>query len=522
MNLIDVVAKFARLSPRSTAFVEVRPLSGLRQEISWEGFHERTNRIANSLLQEGLQRPNKVFLLGRNSIRWLEIYFAILKTGAWVVPLNFRFTDEDILYCAGVAEPSAFIFDEEYGERVKGLRKKLSAVSHYCMIGPDRAEDFVTVEDLVRNGSPQSVPVAVSDEDDCALYFTSGTTGVPKAVLHGQKALMTVAATEASNHGFVSSDRFLMMPPMYHLAIGHLLAVMLAGGCSVLLTEQISPRTIIETVAAQRLTAVFLLVPWAVDLLNALDRRDVKIEEYDLSCWRRTFMGAQPIPPVVVHRIKKYFPRMEYDTTYGLSESAGPGCIHLGSENERKVGAIGKPSLFWDARIVGENGEDVPRGEVGEIILKGDGLMKAYYRNSALTETTIRDGWLHTGDLGKMDEEGFIHLVDRKKDLIISGGENIYPVELEAAILKHPKVHDVAAIGAPDERLGEIVVAVIQPKQGETVTEQEFMAFFEQHLPRYKRPRRVIFDTVPRSPTGKIEKPKLRAKYTGKRASVPE
>jgi acyl-CoA synthetase (AMP-forming)/AMP-acid ligase II len=165
---------------------------------------------------------------------------------------------------------------------------------------------------------------------------------------------------------------------------------------------------------------------------------------------------------------------------------------------------------------VGENDQDLPLGEVGEIIMKGDGMMKAYYKNPKLTETVIRDGWLHTGDLGKMDEEGFIYLVDRKKDLIISGGENIYPVELEAAILKHPKVHDVAAIGAPDDRLGEIVVAVIQPKKGETVTEQEFMAFFEQNLPRYKRPRRVIFDEVPRSPTGKIEKPKLRAKYTVK------
>jgi acyl-CoA synthetase (AMP-forming)/AMP-acid ligase II len=207
---------------------------------------------------------------------------------------------------------------------------------------------------------------------------------------------------------------------------------------------------------------------------------------------------------------------MAYDTVYGLSETAGPGVIHLGTENERKVGAIGKPSLFWDAKRVGENGEEVRQGEVGEIIVKGDGLMKGYYRNPELTETVIRNGWLHTGDLGRMDEEGFIYLVDRKKDLIISGGENIYPVELEEAILKHPKVHDAAVIGAPDDRLGEIAVAVIQPKRGETLTEEEIIPFFEQQLPRYKRPRRVIFDEVPRSPTGKIEKPKLRTKYAGK------
>jgi long-chain acyl-CoA synthetase len=516
MNLIDVVAKFARMSPQGTAFVEVRPLSGLRQEITWEAFNERTNRIASSLLHEGLQRHDKIFLLGRNSIRWLEAYFATLKTGAWAVPLNFRFTDEDILYCATVAEPKAFIFDEEYTARINRLRGELKSVRHYGMIGPDRAEQFATLEDLVRTGSSRPIPVVLSEEDECALYFTSGTTGVPKPVLLRQKNLMSVAATEASNHGFVSSDRFLMMPPMYHLAIGHLLAVMLAGGCSVLLTEQISPRFIVETVARERLSAVFLLVPWAVDFLNALDRKEIRIEEYDLSCWRRTFMGAQPIPPVLVQRIKGYFPNMEYDTVYGLSETAGPGVIHLGTENERKVGAIGKPSLFWDARIVNDDGQDVVRGDVGEIIVRGDGLMKGYYRNPALTETVIRDGWLHTGDLGRMDDEGFIYLVDRKKDLIISGGENIYPVEVEAAILKHPKVHDAAVIGAPDDRLGETTVAVIQPRKGETLTEQELIPFFEQQLPRYKRPRKVIFDEVPRSPTGKIEKPKLRAKYAVK------
>ncbi|MBN2033934.1 MAG: acyl--CoA ligase [Deltaproteobacteria bacterium] len=516
MNLIDVIEKFARLSPQSPVFVEVRPLSGLRHEIRWEEFRSRINRIANSLIEKGIKRHDKIFLLGRNSIPWLEAYFAILKTGAWAVPLNFRFTDDDLLYCARVAEPSVFIFDKEYAERLKRIREKLDTVRHYSVIAAEQAEGFPTLEDLAGKGSPNPVPVVLSDKDECALYFTSGTTGAPKPVLLRQKSLMSVAATEATNHGFVSSDRFLMMPPMYHLAIGHLLAVMLAGGCSVLLTEQISPRHIIETVAKERLTAVFLLVPWAVDLLNALDRREIRIEEYDLSCWRRTFMGAQPIPPVLVHRLKGHFPQMQYDTVYGLSETAGPGIIHLGTENERKVGAIGKPSLFWDAKIIGDTGEEVSRGEVGEIVVKGDGLMKEYYRNPELTKTVLRNGWLYTGDLGRMDEEGFIYLVDRKKDLVISGGENIYPVELEAAIQKHPKVHDVAVIGAPDDRLGEIVVAVIQPKEGEVLTEEEIVSFFEQHLPRFKRPRRVIFDEVPRSLTGKIEKPKLRAKHTEK------
>ena len=514
MNLVDVIAKFARICPMRRAFVEVRPLSGLRRETSWGEFHDRTNRLANSLLDEGVQRHEKIFLLGRNSIRWLEVYFALLKAGVWAVPLNFRFNDDDIRYCASVAEPWAFIFDEEYAGRVSGLRGQLPTVGRYSVIGPDRAEEWVTLEDRIRGGSPRCVAAAPADEDECALYFTSGTTGAPKPVLLTHKSLMCIAVTEATNHAFTDSDLFLMMPPMYHLAIGHLLAVMLAGGCSVLLTEQVSPRSILETISRERLSVVFLLVPWAVDLFNALDRRELKIEEYDLNCWRRTFMGAQPIPPSLVQRLKGYFPDMEYDTIYGLSEGSGPGIIHLGTGNETKAGAIGKPGLLWDARIVGGNGEDVPRGEVGEIIVKGAGLMKAYYRNPELTATVIRNGWLHTGDLGRVDEEGFIYLVDRKKDLIISGGENIYPVELEATILNHPKVHDAAVIGTPDDRLGEIATAVIQAKSGEALSQEEINRFFEQHLPRYKRPRRVIFDEVPRSPTGKIEKPKLRAKYS--------
>ena len=204
---------------------------------------------------------------------------------------------------------------------------------------------------------------------------------------------------------------------------------------------------------------------------------------------------------------------MQYDTNYGLSESAGPGVIHLGIENERKVGAIGKSGLMWDVRIVNSQEKDVSQGVVGELVVKGTGVMKEYYKNPELTAETIRDGWLYTGDLCRIDEEGFIYLVDRKKDLVISGGENIFPVEIEEFILRHNKVHDVAVIGIPDERLGEIIAAIVEPKPDETLTEDEIASFCEQNLPRYKRPRRIVFDHVPRNPTGKIEKPKLRKKY---------
>jgi acyl-CoA synthetase (AMP-forming)/AMP-acid ligase II len=231
------------------------------------------------------------------------------------------------------------------------------------------------------------------------------------------------------------------------------------------------------------------------------------------------FMGAQPIPPALVKRWKEYYPHPAYETNYGLGEATGPSCVHLGLGNERKLGAIGISGFNWDARIVNEAGEDVAQGEIGELVVKGNGVMKGYYKNPEKTSETVKNGWLYTGDIAKMDEEGFIYLVDRKKDVIISGGENVYPVEVEDTLRYHPKVFDVGVIGLPDTRLVEIVTAVITPKPGETLTKEEINAFCEQNLPRYKRPRHIIFDAVPRNPSGKIEKPKMREKYAGVKES---
>ncbi|HEX2965013.1 MAG TPA: fatty acid--CoA ligase family protein, partial [Syntrophorhabdaceae bacterium] len=392
------------------------------------------------------------------------------------------------------------------------VRGELSTIRHYICIGENQ-RGFSTLEKEIEKGAADAVNVVLSDEDECALYFTSGTTGAPKPVLIQQKSIMCSAISEATNHQLVQTDRFLMMPPMYHVAIAHMLGVVLVGACSVLLTEMVNPKLIVETVSKERITAAFLLVPWATDMLESFDNRSLKIEEYDMSSWRLTHMGAQPIPPALVKRFKSYFPAMLYDTNFGLSESMGPGIIHLGMENERKVGAIGKPTLMWDAKIVDENGIDVKQGEVGELVVKGAGVMKEYYKNPELTAKTIRNGWLFTGDLGRIDEEGFIYLVDRKKDLIISGGENIYPGEVEEILLKHSKIHDVALIGIPHDRLVEVPAAIVDVLEGETLTEEEVRKYCEENLPRYKRPHKIIFDKVPRNPTGKIEKPKLRSKY---------
>ena len=513
MTISEMLARNARMYPDDSALIELKPSKRIRKEITWKQFDERANRVANALMDRGVSKGDKVIHLMMNSINWLEAYFGIIRTGAWAVPLNFRFTSRDIKYCADIAEAKVMILSEEFTERVEAIRSQLPTIKRYIFVGqnlPEAMEDF---EDIISEASPQPIDIELSDEDACGLYFTSGTTGAPKPILITHKNMECAAITENIQHYQKHEGNFILLPPLYHTgAKMHWFGSLIVGGRATLLTE-ISPQYIFEAGHQERGTVVGLLGPWAQDILGALDRGELKKEDYDLSCWRLMHIGAQPVPPSLVKHWKEYFPDMQYDTTYGLSESTGPGCVHLGIENERKVGAIGKAGFNWETRIVDENGKNVPQGEIGELLVRGNGVMKEYYKNPEKTAETIKNGWLYTGDMARVDEEGFIYLVDRKKDLVITGGENIYPVEVEDVLQSHPKIYDVGVIGIPDERLGEIAAAIIDPKPGETLTEEEVNKFCEQNLPRYKRPRRIIFDKVPRNPTGKIEKPKLRKKY---------
>ena len=268
-----------------------------------------------------------------------------------------------------------------------------------------------------------------------------------------------------------------------------------------------------RAVSEEKCSIVWLLVPWAQDILDAIDRGDVKLDEYDLSRWRLMHIGAQPVPPALIKRWKSVFPHHDYDTNYGLSESTGPGAVHLGVENIDHVGAIGVAGYGWQTKIVGTDGvTPVKPGEVGELALKGPGVMKEYYRNPEATAEILKEGgWLLTGDMAE-ERDGFIYLVDRAKDVIISGGENLYPVQIEDFLRANPAVKDVAVIGLPDPRLGEIAAAIVSVKEGMSLSEDDVNDFCLA-LPRYKRPRKIIFAEVPRNPTGKIEKPLLRKRY---------
>ncbi len=503
-----------RVTWKEYNLIEANPTTHYRREITWNVFNEKANRFANLLLERGIKKNDKVAILLMNSIEWLPIYFGILKTGALAVPLNFRYASDEIKYCLDLAEADVLVFGPEFIGRVEEIADEISKKRLLFFVGqncPTFAEDYNT---LTANCSSSFEKIPLTDEDYAAIYFSSGTTGFPKAILHKHMSLMHSCKVEQNHHGQTHDDVFLCIPPLYHTgAKMHWFGSFLVGAKSVLL-KGTKPATILKAVSDEQCTIVWLLVPWAQDILDAIDRGDVKLSDYKLDQWRLMHIGAQPVPQSLINRWLKIFPHHDYDTNYGLSESIGPGCVHLGVGNINKVGAIGKAGYGWETKIVDEKRVEVNRGEVGELAVKGPGVMTCYYNDPKATDEVLADGWLYTGDMAMEDEDGFIFLVDRKKDVVISGGENIYPVQIEDFIRTNNAVKDVAVIGVPDKRLGETTLAVIEVKEGFSLTEDEVNEFCLK-LPRYKRPHHIIFNEIPRNPTGKIEKPKLRKMYGG-------
>ena len=489
-----------------------QPNAPYRREMTWADFDRRANRFANLLLSRGVQRETKVGILMMNCLEWLPIYFGILKAGCIAVPMNFRYSSDEIKYCLELADVEVLVFGPEFVSRMDAIAGDLPSVRMMFFVGtdgPSYTEDCMRLMSFCSSSAP---PVALAETDYAAIYFSSGTTGFPKAILHNHRALFSSCETEQHHHGQTREDVFLCIPPLYHTgAKMHWFGSLLSGSKAVLL-RGVKPEWILRAITEERCTIVWLLVPWCQDLLDAIEAGKVDLNNYLLDQWRLMHIGAQPVPPSLIHRWMKIFPHHQYDTNYGLSESIGPGCVHLGVENIHKVGAIGKAGYQWEAKIVDENGSEVREGDIGELIVRGPGVMLCYYKNPEATAEILKDGWLYTGDMARMDEDGFIYLVDRKKDVVISGGENLYPVQIEDFLRKFDKIKDVAVIGLPDPRLGEIAAAIIELKEGITCTEEEINEFCKE-LPRYKRPRKVIFDKVPRNPTGKIEKPVLRQKY---------
>ncbi len=484
---------------REYELVETNPAKKYRRTMTWKVFNDRANRFAHLLIDQGVKRGDKVAVLLMNCLDWLPIYFGVLKAGAIVVPLNYRYSSDEIKYCVELADVSTIVFGFEFIGRMEALVGQLPGVDRAYYVGdedtcPSFADSYAM---RIRHFTTEDPGIDLDDDDLAAIYFSSGTTGFPKAILHKHRALMRAAITEQKHHSQTRDDCFLLIPPLYHTgAKMHWFGSLVSCSRAVIL-RGVRPEWILRTVSEEGCTIVWLLVPWAQDILDAIEDGTLSLSDYRLDQWRLMHIGAQPVPHSLIERW---------------------GSVHLGVGNIDHVGAIGVPGYGWQAEVRMDDGTCVEpgSGEVGELCLKGDGVMVGYYKNPEATAETLRDGWLYTGDMAEIDADGFIWLVDRKKDVIISGGENLYPVQIEDFIRTNPKVKDVAVIGIPNERLGEIACAVVEAKPGDELTEDEMQQFCLA-LPRYKRPRRYIFADVPRNPTGKIEKPLLRKRYGAER-----
>ena len=519
MNYANYATVHARHLPDKICLIERTPPINQRRTLTWRQFNDEINKVANYLSKDlGIKDGDFVMHLQNNSLEWLITYYGIIKIGAVVVPLNFRFVGRDILYAADISTPKAFILGSEFLSVVQPVQKDLKTVEKYICVGESVPDDMIDYQTLAASSDISEAIVDVADHHDLAMMFTSGTTGDPKPVLHTHYSLNNTAVGNGMSYFVEKNDNYVFFLPLYHSGTMFLWAPFYAtGAVGTILREFSDPKWIIETMAEEKGTDVLFVVPIAVAILNAIGSGELNLDDYDLSSWRYMEIGAQPVPFDVMKRLVETLP-CGVSNIYGITEGGGGGLFNLYPEEVlHKPGSIGKPTFGMDAKIIDFDGTVLPAGKVGELLLKTNRMMKGYYQNPELTQKSLKNDWLYTGDLVRADEEGYYYIVDRAKDMVTCGGENIFPVEIEDALMDHPKIDDVACIGYPDERLVEIVLAIVQLKEGESMTEEDLIEFAKSKMATYKVPRKVIFDTVMRNPTGKLMKPKMREKFTGRK-----
>ena len=507
--------------PNQEFLIELKAAEKARRSLTWQEFNNETNKVANYLQKKiGIKKGDFILHLQMNSLEWIVTFHAILKAGAVAVPLSFRFASADIKYAAAACSPKAMILEQGFLPKVEPVMNEMKTINSYVCLGKDVPAGMISYDEVVKSGDAGDILTPVQANDPAELMFTSGTTGPPKPVCHSHDTLYQIGTGNALTYCEGYDTVYLAPHPFYHSGSFFLsFPSYLAGGKIVIPLDLNDPKYLLDAICTEKVNNGWITVPTMSDSINAIKKGIINLADYDFSCVTGSIViGAQPVPYALFQDIKKILP-FKTGNIYGITEGGGGGLINLYDRDIlAKPGSIGKPTYNVEARIVDDTGNDVPVGVVGELVLRGARNMKEYYGNPEMTATTIKDGWLYTGDLVRADEEGYIYIADRKKDLIIRGGENIFPVEIEDVLRSHSKIADVAVIGYPHERLVEIAMAIVQLHSGETMEEKEIVdACSQRGLAKFKWPERIVFDTVIRNATGKIDKPKLREKYIGKR-----
>ena len=509
MTLGYSVVRNARKYPHKTAIICEQTRRTYRE------LNERSNRLARALLGLGLAKGDRIAILSLNSIEVMEAYIAQLKVGAIMVPLGAWGTDQEIQFQADFTGCKFLVFHQDFLSRVERIRPALPQVQNWVFIGTPRPSFARPYEDLMAQNAPDNFPIAVQEEDEAFILFTGGTTGVPKgAVLTHKSLLWNIISVTTENQSPTPEDVVYYPMPLFHTAaLSRFLAYMYAGGIFIV-TREFDARKCLEIIEREGVTAMTgNPTIWGM-LLKEMEKK-----HHDTHSMRMYLSSQGFLHPYMQQAIEtRLFPNAKTYVSYALTE-ASPGVTILKPwDRPQETGSVGRPYMCTEVRIVDEEDRNLPAGEVGEIIIKGPTVMKEYYKNPEETAQTLRGGWLHTGDLGKYDSDGFLYFVDRKKDMIKSGGLNIYSKEVEEVLARHPRIAEAVVVGVPDDKWGETVKAVVVVKEGETLSEGEVIDHCRQYLASYKKPTSVAFlETLPKTRTGnKVLKRELRERFSTK------
>lgn len=487
------------------------------ERFTYQETNERVNRFANTFKVLGLRKGDRLALVQRNCPQILETIFACFKAGIAAVPINARLHPKELAYIIDDSGAKALVYSEEFIETVKSIREYLRGTRHFICLS--EAPDSLDYEKLISSGKPEEAEVDVNTNDLAWIFYTSGTTGKPKGAMLTHKTILTMIINYYADIYFLSpEDVVLHIAPLTHGSGFYALPVFGKGSLNLILkAKKFDPELIFQTIEEKRVTNIAFVTPTVINMLL----HSPHIDKYDLSSLRCIVYGGSPM---YVEDLKRAIKKMGkiFVQIYGQGEA--PMTIsylrreeHLigGTEEEMaRLMSAGIPRTDVELKIFDEQDSELPLGKMGEVVVRGDIVMKGYWNKPDDTAETLRNGWLHTGDLGMMDDEGYIYIMDRKKDMIISGGINIYPREVEEVMLRHPAIHEVAVIGVPDPIWGESIKAIVVLRDGVKATEEEIIGFCKDNIASFKKPKSVEFvDSLPKSAYGKIPKREIREKF---------
>lgn len=475
------------------------------KQFTYRDLNHRVNRLGNGLMSLGLEKGEKVIILLYNCNEAIEITYASSKIGTTYIPLNYKLVAKEIQYIVNHSDAKAFILGEEFIDTVESIRGDIPKVEHFIVVGDKVPEGMISYDGLMEQSTDEEPKVSVLQSDYPYILYTSGTTGDPKGCCRTHRAVISQLLHMAIDYGFGFNDRYLNVGPLYHGAPMLQTRTNLNVGGTVHIMRSFEPELTLKIIEREKITNTFWVPTMSYEILNVPGR-----EGYDLSSLRVLISAGAPLPLETKRGLLGFLKGVEFYEYYGAIE-IGTATLLTPEDQLRKPGSVGRPVIGFDVLLLDDMGNEVPVGEVGEIYCTGYAQMNEYYKMPDQMRSAFRGDFLTVGDLGRFDEDGFLYIVDRKKDMIVSGGVNIFPVEIEDVLHCNQKIKDVAVIGVPDDKWGEAVKAIVVPKEGEEITEAEVIGFCEDKIARYKKPKSVDFiEEMPRNPSGKILKRILR------------